>query len=125
MESDRIDSLEELDNYAQGMYRMMRSLESRGLVARLLRRRPAVWYHISWHDGVPKLEHGDYGRYHYNHVMYRDGQVLYKTKGQTWRIKGVKMTGAQIRRQIDQQIADMKRDGKPIQDSSFCDSYFA
>src|SRR5215510_4665315 len=54
----RIDSLEELDNYAQGMYRMMRSLERRGLVARLLRRRPAVWFHVSWHNGVPKLEHG-------------------------------------------------------------------
>lgn len=38
----RIDSLEEWDNNVQGMYRMMRSLEKRGLVARLLHRRPAV-----------------------------------------------------------------------------------
>jgi hypothetical protein len=29
---NRIESLEELDNNAQGMYRMMRSLEKRGLV---------------------------------------------------------------------------------------------
>ncbi len=77
----RIDSLEELDNNVQGMYRMMRSLEKRGLVARLLHRRPAVWYQVSWLDGRPKLEQGSYGWYDYNHVMYRDGQVLIQTKG--------------------------------------------
>jgi hypothetical protein len=105
----RVDSLEELDNNAQGMYRMMRSLEKRGLVARLLHRRPAVWYNVSWHDGTPKLEHGSDGWYDFNHVMYRDGQVLFQTKEKTWIIRGVKMSSSQIKRQIEQQILDMER----------------
>jgi hypothetical protein len=105
----QIDSLEELDNNAQGMYRMMRSLEKRGLVARLLHRRPAVWYHVSWHDGRPKLEPGSYGWYDFNHVMYRDGQVLIQTKDKTWITRGVKMSSAQIKREIQQQILDMER----------------
>jgi hypothetical protein len=108
----RIDPLEELDNNAQGMYRMMRSLEKRGLVARLLHRRPAVWYHLSWHDETPKLEPGSYGWYDYNHVMYRDGQVLIQTKGKIWIKKGVKMSSTQIKRQIEQQILDMEGESK-------------
>jgi hypothetical protein len=112
---NRIESLEELDNNAQGMYRMMRSLEKRGLVARLLHRRPAVWYYVSWHDGRPKLEHGSGVFYHFNHVMYRDGQVLFQTKEKTWIIRGVKMSSAQIKKQIEQQILDIeKREGKQI-----------
>jgi hypothetical protein len=102
----RVDSLEDLDNNAQGMYRMMRSLEKRGLVARLLHRRPAVWIHVSWHDGTPKLEHGSHGWYDYNHVMYRDGQVLFRINYKTWIIRGVKMSSAQFKRQIEQQILD-------------------
>jgi hypothetical protein len=105
----RIDSLEELDNNAQGMYRMMRSLEKRGLVARLLHRRPAVWYNVSWHDGRPRLEPGSYGLYDFNHVMYRDGQVSIQTKGNRWITRGVKMSSAQIKRQIEQEILDMER----------------
>jgi hypothetical protein len=105
----QVESLEELGSDAQGMYRMMRSLEKRGLVARLLHRRPAVWYHVSWHDGMPKLESGSYGLYDFNHVMYRDGQVSIQTKDKTWITRGVKMSRAQIRRQIDQQISEMKR----------------
>jgi hypothetical protein len=105
----RIDSLEELDNNVQGMYRMMRSLEKKGLVARLLHRRPAVWYHLSWQDGRPKLEPGSYGWYDFNHVMYRDGQVLIQTKGKIWIMKGAKMSNAQIKRRIEQQIRDMEK----------------
>jgi hypothetical protein len=105
----RIDSLEEWDNNVQGMYRMMRSLEKRGLVARLLHRRPAVWYHLLWQDGRPKLEPGSYGWYDFNHVMYRDGQVLIQTKGKIWIMKGAKMSSAQIKRQIEQQIRDMEK----------------
>jgi hypothetical protein len=104
-----IGSVEELDNNAQEMYRMMRSLERRGLVARLLHRRPAVWYHISWHDGIPKLEPGSYGWYDFNHVMYRDGQVLIQTKDKRWIMRGVKMSKAQIKRQIEQEILEMER----------------
>jgi hypothetical protein len=105
----RIDSLEELDNNVQGMYRMMRSLEKRGLVARLLHRRPAVWYQVSWLDGRPKLEQGSYGWYDYNHVMYRDGQVSFQTKGKRWIIRGIKMSSTQFKRQIEQQIRDMEK----------------
>lgn len=105
----RVDSLEDLDNNAQGMYRMMRPLEKRGLIARLLHRRPAVWICVSWHDGTPKLEHRSDGWYDYNHVMYRDGQVLFQTKDKRWIIKGVKMSSAQFKRQIEQQILDMER----------------
>jgi hypothetical protein len=88
----RIDSLEELDNNAQGMYRM-----------------PAVWIYVSWHDGTPKLEQRSDGWYDYNHVMYRDGQVLFQTKDKRWIIRGVKMSAAQFKRQIQQQILDMER----------------
>ena len=98
----KIESIEELGSDAQGMYRMMRSLEKRGLVARLLHRRPAVWYHVSWHDGTPKLELGSSGLYDFNHVMFRDGQVLIQTKNKMWITRGVKMTRALIKRQIEQ-----------------------
>jgi hypothetical protein len=87
----------------------MRSLEKRGLVARVLHRRPAVWIYVSWHDGRPKLERKSDGWYDFNHVMYRDGQVLFQTKEKTWIIRGVKMSSAQIKRQIEQQILDMER----------------
>jgi hypothetical protein len=105
----KIDSLEELGSDAQGMYRMMRSLEKRGLVARLLHRRPAVWYDFSWHGETPKLEQREYGWYDYNYVMDRDGQVLFQVKDKRWIVRGVKMSRAQIKRQIDQQISEMKR----------------
>lgn len=104
----QIGSLEELGSDAQGMYRMMRSLEKRGLVARLLHRRPAVWYDVSWHDGRPKLEQRSDGWYDYNYVMDRDGQVLFQTKDKIGIIKGVKMTHAQIKRQIEQEIAELE-----------------
>jgi hypothetical protein len=104
----QIDSLEELGSDAQGMYRMMRSLEKRGLVARLLHRRPAVWYDVSWQDERPKLEPGSWW-YDFNHVMDRDGQVLIQTKEKTWITRGVKMTRAQIKREIKQQILDVER----------------
>lgn len=105
----QIDSLEELGSDAQGMYRMMRSLERRGLVARLLHRRPAVWYDISWHEGTPKLEQREHGWYDYNYVMDRDGQILFQTKNNRWRIRGIKMTRAQIKREIKQQMLDIER----------------
>jgi hypothetical protein len=105
----QIGSLEELGSDAQGMYRMMRSLEKRGLVARLLHRRPAVWYHISWHDGRPRLEQGSFGLYDFNHVMFRDGQVLLQTKEQIWITRGAKMSRAQIKREIEQQILKLER----------------
>jgi hypothetical protein len=115
--SSRIYSLEEIDNNTQGMYRMMRSLEKRGLVARLLHRRPTVWFNVSWQDEKPKLEPRSYGWYHFNRVMYRDGQVLFQTKGLQWIIKGVKMSSAQLKRQIKQQISDMEKTKQATQDS--------
>ena len=105
----RICSLEEIDNNTQGMYRMMTSLEKRGLVARLLHRRPTIWYNVSWQDEKPKLEYGSGGMYDFNHVMYRDGKVSIQTKGIQWTTKGIKMSRAQIKRQIEQQISDMKK----------------
>lgn len=105
----RIYSLEEIDNNTQGMYRMMRSLEKRGLVARLLHRRPTIWYDVSWQDEKPKLEYGSGGMYDFNHVMYRDGQVSIQTKGIQWTTKGIKMSRAQIKCQIEQQISDTKK----------------
>jgi hypothetical protein len=41
--------------------------------------------------------------------MDRDGQVLFQIKNKRWIIRGVKMTRAQIKRQIDQQIAENER----------------
>ena len=107
----QIGSLEELGSDAQGMYRMMRPLVKRGLIARLLHRRPAVWYDVSWHDERPKLEPGSWW-YDFNHVMDRDGQVLIQTKGKTWITRGVKMTRAQIKREIEQQISEIRRESK-------------
>jgi len=92
----RIYSLEEIDNNTQGMYRMMRSLEKRGLVARLLHRRPTIWYNVCWQDEKPKLEYGSGGMYDFNHVMYRDGQVSIQTKGIQWTMKGIKKSRAHI-----------------------------
>jgi hypothetical protein len=105
----QIESLEELGSDAQRMYRMMRSLEKRGLVARLLHRRHAVWLDFSWHGETPKLEHRSDGWYDYNHVMYRDGQVLFQIKDKRWIIRGVKMSNAQIRRQMERRISEMKK----------------
>jgi hypothetical protein len=84
----RIGSLEEIDNNTQGMYRMMRSLEKRGLVARLLHRRPTIWYNLSWQNEMPKLEPGlGGGWYDFNKVMDRDGQVSIQTKGIQWTMR--------------------------------------
>jgi hypothetical protein len=125
----QIGSLEELGSDAQGMYRMMRSLEKRGLVARLLHRRPAVWYDFSWHKGMPKLEQREYGWYDYNHVMERDGQVSFQIKDKRWIIRGVKMSRAQASRQMEQQISEMKTKEQVNQKSEhlrhFLDEYFA
>jgi len=107
----QIGSLEELGSDAQGMYRMMRPLVKRGLIARLLHRRPAVWYDVSWHDERPKLEPGSWW-YDFNHVMDRDGQVLIQTNDKTWITRGVKMTRAQIKREIEQQISEIRRGSK-------------
>ncbi len=84
-------------------------LKKRGLVARLLHRRPAVWYDFSWHGETPKLEQRSHGWYDHNHVTYRDGQVSFQIKDKRWIIRGVKMSDAQIKRQIDQQISEMKK----------------
>jgi hypothetical protein len=91
------------------MYRMMRSLEKRGLVARLLHRRPTIWYNLSRQNEMPTLEPERGGLYDFNKVMDRDGQVSIQTKGLQWTMKGIKMSRAQIRRQIEQQISDMKK----------------
>lgn len=91
----RVESLEEIDNNTQGMYRMMRSLEKRGLVARLLHRRPTIWYNVSWRNEMPELDLRPYGMYDFNHVIYRDGQVSIQTKGIQWTTKGVKMSRTQ------------------------------
>jgi hypothetical protein len=41
--------------------------------------------------------------------MYRDGQVLFKTKDKRRIITGAKMSSSQFKRQIEQQILDMER----------------
>jgi hypothetical protein len=46
----------------------------------------------------------------FNHVMDRDGQVLIQTKGKTWITTGIKMTRAQIKRQIEQQISEIEKE---------------
>jgi hypothetical protein len=45
----------------------------------------------------------------YNYVMDRDGQILFQTKNNRWRIRGIKMTRAQIKREIKQQMLDIER----------------
>jgi hypothetical protein len=102
-------SLEEIDNNTQGMYRMMRSLEKRGLVARLLHRRATIWYNVSWQDEKPRLEYGLGGMYDFNHIMYQDGHVSIQRKGIQWTTKGIKMSRAQIKHEIEQPISGMKK----------------
>jgi retron-type reverse transcriptase len=58
---------------------------------------------------MPKLEQREHGWYDYNYVMDRDGQVLFQTKNNRWIIRGIKMTRAQIKREIKQQILDIER----------------
>ena len=58
----------------------------------------------------PKLERKSDGWYDFNHVRYRDGQVLFKTKDKEWIIiRGAKMSSTQFKLQIEQQILDMER----------------
>lgn len=80
----------------QKIYRMMLSLENRGLVARLLHRRPAVWVHISWENNKPKLT--DPKAWDVSHVKRRDGQVQFRTKGQIWIMKDPNQTEKQSER---------------------------
>jgi hypothetical protein len=47
--------------------------------------------------------------------MYRDGQVSIQTKGKIWIQKGVKMSRAKIKRQIEQQILDMESKNQATQ----------
>lgn len=49
------------------------------------------------------------GWYDFNKVMDRDEQVSIQTKGIQWTTKGIKMSRAQTKRQIEQQISDMKK----------------
>jgi hypothetical protein len=44
--------------------------------------------------------------------MDRDGQVLIQTKDKTWITRGVKMTRAQIKREIEQQISEIRPESK-------------
>lgn len=68
----------------QAIYRLMNSLERRGLVGRLLHRRPARWYYVIWKDGTPTFgEDSDY-----IHVMERLGKVQFRTNGEVWEIGG-------------------------------------
>lgn len=96
---------------------MMRSLGKRGQVARLLHIGPTVWFDVSWKDERLKMELGSRGWYHFNHIMYCDGQVLFKTKSLQWIIKGVKMSRAQIGWQIKRQISDIEKIEQAAQDS--------
>ena len=96
---------------------MMRSLGKRGQVARVLHTGPTVWFNVSWKDERLKTELGSRGWYHFNHMMYRDGQVLFKTKSLQWIIKGVKMSRAQIGWQIKRQISDIEKIEQAAQDS--------
>jgi hypothetical protein len=68
-----------------GLYRMIRSLENRGLVARLLHRRMAVWIKIIWKDGKPQP--ADFEQSDVMYVIERDGQIRFRTKGETWELK--------------------------------------
>jgi hypothetical protein len=46
--------------------------------------------------------------------MDRDGQVLFQIRDKRWIIRGIKMNRAQTKRQIEQQISEMKaRESKP------------
>lgn len=58
------------------IYRTMLSLERRGFVGRLLHRRPARWFAVSWEDGKPCFVNDTPSDY--------DDRTEFTTKGQTW-----------------------------------------
>jgi hypothetical protein len=88
----------------QAAYRMMRSLEQRGLVARLLHRRPAVWYGVEWHDGLPKLKLDSMRDWlDYNTVIDKGGRIQIRTKSQIWTKCFPKPTHSQLRQQERQE----------------------
>jgi hypothetical protein len=103
--------LTEYQRNVQSIYRMMRSLENRGLVARLLHRRPAVWWGVSWKkEGKPQLIlNPKHSWFHFNVVAQRDGRVKYRTKGKTWVIHYPEPTYSQLRHQDIQKRNDLNR----------------
>lgn len=86
----RYGSVEEIDEaFVSRIYRMMRSLEKRGLVARLLHRRPAVWYYVEWEGGKPWFPSIEKigACFDYNVVKERRKEAEFTTKGETWVIE--------------------------------------
>lgn len=61
------------------VYRTMRSLERRGLVARLLHRRPAIWYYVKSKDGEPVGIIWKEEIYDINLVMDKHGEARFRT----------------------------------------------
>lgn len=70
----------------QAVYRLMRSLEKRGLVGRLMHRRPARWYYLTWEDEAPSISFGKDGRevFDYNYLMETRGRFEFTSKGEKW-----------------------------------------
>ncbi len=95
----------------QTAYRAMFSLEKRNLVARLLHRRPTVWYAIRWQTDKPMLRRDILRDWlDYNTVMERDGRVQFRIGGKIWeRIDDPVLTDSQRRHQERQREWEIKR----------------
>ena len=63
------------------IYRMMRSLEDRGMVASLVHQRPKMWYLVMWIGGMPQIDISK-GRAPL-HIVKRKA-IRYRTKGRVW-----------------------------------------
>jgi hypothetical protein len=70
-----------------GLYRMMSTLEKRGLVASLLHQRPKVWYIVTWTDDVPHIAEDGIGGGYINRQINTKQKYDFTTKNKTWRIE--------------------------------------
>ena|SRR3972149_9879111 len=63
------------------LYRLMKSLVRRGLVAALRYVRPVVWYYVEWENGQPQINY-EIGRA--ATMLGQKGFVQFETKGRVW-----------------------------------------
>ena len=95
----------------QAAYRMMRSLESRGFVARLLHRRPAVWFRVDWKNDLPQLRLESLSNWlDYNTVKRKAGRLQIRTRGQIWTKNFPEPTYAQLQQQTRQEQWELMRE---------------
>lgn len=88
---------EENKNFARSVYRTMRELEKRDLIARLQHQKPATWAGIDWAEGKPLLVAGESGPFHQDNPLWN--KAVWKSKSYVW-CKEPELTPTQLRAKI-------------------------